>query len=197
MIALITRDVLKHYKAHSRSYHGAAHPYNQYIALKLLLQKHQNLSGVNVSALIFMIVFHDAIMKHGMGADWNERQSAEYASNVLSSLGAPQELESLVWAGVYATYDHSLKEVPAHMHATVGLMLDFDLMGLGGSSESFAADTESIWLEYQTRYSREEYDTGRKAWAAEFLTRERVYHTPYYQQLEIQALRNLSTLVEG
>lgn len=174
-----------------RHYHSTTH------ILTLRDQLHTistpELNEVQYATLTRILIYHDVWYKVGRERGENERKSAEWACNDLSPHLSEIELRG-VEQGILATIDHTLDAVDTQYHAEVGLFLDLDLMGLGQSPDGFDQDTEEVWEEYRPIATRQEYDTGRRAWATQFLARERLYHTSHFAHLEAQARRNLEAL---
>ncbi|MCA9367701.1 hypothetical protein KC887_05595 [Candidatus Kaiserbacteria bacterium] len=191
------------YQQPNRTYHGVAHPCNMHSARYVIddwcvrYDTAPILGRTAIVALYWMIMGHDIVIKFGQAPGWNEAESARQTGEIMRRLGYPEQLVAFVERGINATAKHTLDGIPEDEQPTVAFLLDLDLMGLGQSAEGFAADTESIWLEYQPYLTRGAYDAGRKEWAAQFLERPRIYHTVYFADKEAQAIANLRALADS
>tara|TARA_B100000745_G_scaffold233824_2_gene157437 strand:+ start:1563 stop:2225 length:663 start_codon:yes stop_codon:yes gene_type:complete len=195
----LAQELVDMHEPDKRTYHAPAHPCNMFdvfVDHKAVIDLSND--SVDIIAIYWMFILHDVIIKVGTAHGWSERESAEFAYVLLIKLGYPQSFALFVKRGILATAKHSLDGIPEEEKPTVALLLDLDLMGLGQDAEGFAADTESIYLEYKHHYTREEYDEGRKKWAQSFRKPQRasVYHTQYFAHLEQQAQKNLTALAE-
>lgn len=145
--------------------------------------------------LCLLIVYHDVWYKIAREHGQNERLSADWAiKDLVSYPGNQQVLFALVRQGIEATITHSLEGVEQRFVPIVSYLLDLDLWGLGQPPVRFQLDTEAVWQEFEPRYTREEFDSGRSAWAAAFLERPRIYHTERFSCYEASARENLKAL---
>lgn len=145
--------------------------------------------------LSLLIIYHDVWYKIGRESGENERRSADWAIRDLAFYpGDTERLFLLVRQGIEATINHTLDGVDRRFVSVVSYLLDLDLWGLGQPPVRFQQDTEAVWHEFQPRYTREEFDRGRSAWAAKFLERPRIYHTMHFSCYEGDARENLRRL---
>ncbi|HEY0011025.1 MAG TPA: hypothetical protein VGB97_03935 [Candidatus Paceibacterota bacterium] len=179
------------YSERWRTYHDANHILGMLEGARGLV-----LMGNELLLLKFLIVSHDRWLKVGREHGESERESARLAIEDLQRRDGERHppLEELVYQGITATITHTLECVDERFVNIVAPLIDLDLWGLGQDPAYFQSQTEAIWLEYEPRYTRAEYDEGRKMWAATFLERPKIYLTPHFKHLEPQARENLQAL---
>ena len=147
--------------------------------------------------LCLLIIYHDVWYKISREPGENERMSAAWAvEDIKHYKEGPEWLPALMQQGIEATITHTLEGVNEKSAELVAYLLDLDLWGLGQSPARFQEDTEAVWREFEPRYTRSEFDTGRSSWASTFLKRPQIYHTQHFQHLEVQARENLLALAK-
>ncbi len=181
------------YLEHWRTYHGLGHIWKMIEQAGRVFRT--GLTRDEWQLLLLMILYHDVVVKIGREHGWNERESAAYARRDMEAMGYDETSIMYVETAILATAHHTLQGVPDHFQKLTIMLLDLDLMGLGQSAEGFAADTETIWLEFLPGRTRAEYDAGRKIWAGSYLNHDRIYHTNAFMHLEAVAHDNLSRLL--
>lgn len=191
--AIAIDRVCQSYSEQWRSYHATRH-----ILGMLRGASRLSLTGADYDLLCLLIIYHDVWLKISREPGENERKSAAWAiDDVSTRLSHQAWLATLLQQGIEATITHTLDGVDDQFREVVSYLLDLDLWGLGQSPERFQEDTEAVWHEFEPRYTRAEFDAGRSSWAATFLTRERVYHTKHFAHLEGQARANLTALANS
>jgi predicted metal-dependent HD superfamily phosphohydrolase len=134
--------------------------------------------------------FHDAV--YDTKRSDNEKRSAEWATEALTSVGASVDVSNLVERLVMVTTHDALPQTLDEKY-----LVDIDLSILGATEQRFA--------EFE-RQVREEYSfvpgflfrMKRKAILKTFLEREHIYSTPHFRNvLEASARRNLELVVRG
>jgi predicted metal-dependent HD superfamily phosphohydrolase len=179
-----------------RTYHNIEHPIAMLEALAKL--DCSMLTTGQLLAIKLMILYHDVWYKVGRNSGENELESACWARHDLEPGSTPNHLTSAVAMGINCSTSHLvIGDAMRAYQPAIKLFLDLDLMTLGGTAEEFDQGTESIWQEYQPHYSRDEYDTGRRAWAREMLHRKHIYQTEYFAHLEAPARANLQRLIDA
>jgi predicted metal-dependent HD superfamily phosphohydrolase len=200
LVARLVDEVVALYCEIHRDYHDIRHPISMWRVAMMLKAAGKLDLKVDEKLLLLLILLHDVIVKLGRVKGWNERMSAELATNHLQQLGAPENFIHIVCYGITCTtnhkIDHNLRDEMPTVWYTVTLLLDLDLLGLGQDVKSFALDTECVWKEFCAVATREEYDHGRILWARSFLERPRIYHTEVFHHLEAQAQKNLRELAQ-
>lgn len=185
--------VIDAYSEHWRTYHNLNHIWGMIGSAKT--QFHSLCTNEEWRVLQIMVLYHDVVYKVGDAGKDNERASADFMADMLSTLNEPKWFESCAWAGIYATKSHSLEGVPPQYRKTTSMLIDLDLRGLGLPEEGFAKNTEAIWQEYQPIATRQQYDQGRALWAKSFMARAYIFQTELFRDLyEAQARRNLAQL---
>lgn len=200
-IAKIMDKVSTCHLENHRDYHNILHPYKMLVELELLIAAHSELKdAVDITLMTWLITHHDIVLKLGREKGWNEEQSAILAENHMVTLGFETSRIGPVVCGILCTIDHQISGVlnfkDPKQQLAVELFLDLDLAGLGQPPDEFQQDTEAVWREFRAIATREEYDAGRAVWAAEFLKRDRIYHTRYFADKRAQARTNLEALAK-
>lgn len=166
---------LPYYAEAHRAYHNAEHVW----AVLHALDSRRVLTPV----LALAIWGHDLIYdprKHD-----NEQQSADVFDGWLAEQGAPADLRAKIHALILATRHAA----PAATRAEA-LLIDADLSILGADAATFAAYNAAIRREYG-HVPGLLYRVGRKKILRGFLDRERIFTTPEFAGLEVQARVNL------
>jgi predicted metal-dependent HD superfamily phosphohydrolase len=172
-------DLTRRYQEPHRHYHTLEH-----IAAMLHEGRRFPLDDEQTMA----VWFHDAVYE--AGSDENEAASAGLAARWLSQQGWANERIELVRRMVLDTKGH----VPSCTESEP--VLDLDLMGLAAPWSVFEANTRKIRAEY-AHVPDELFVTGRRAFFAAMLRRERLFYTPWGRSLEALARANLERAVRG
>ncbi len=132
--------------------------------------------------------FHDAV--YDVRGASNERQSADWAVRALLSCKASQPTQNRVEQLIMAS-----RHDAAPVEGDERLLVDIDLSILGAAPERFAEYDRQIRAEYSW-VPEPVYSMKRKAVLSSFLTRPRIYSTPYFhERFEAQARVNLSAAI--
>jgi len=186
-------EILDAYNEPWRYYHSSRHILRMFKAAEDSGLTDEITSSERQS-LYLAILFHDVCYKVGRDIGLNESNSAEFTFKHCNMTRHNKPIIHSAVQAIEATIYHSLDGISNCNKMVTKTLLDLDLMGLGQSPESFMADTEDIWREYEPISTRSEYDTGRAKWAKSFLKRKILFHTSYFRKLESRARRNLSEL---
>ncbi len=134
--------------------------------------------------------FHDVIYKPFSGT--NEEDSADMAKAFLAAHMVPPEVIARIYDLILLTKDHG---VPTSNDGQ--LMLDIDLSILGADSHIYAQFEKDVRKEYK-RVPFFMFKKKRKEILKAFLSRPRIYQTPYFfDRLEKHAKQNLTWAISS
>ena len=133
--------------------------------------------------------FHDYI--YDSQAKDNEVKSAVHAVKTLDELDIASGTIESVEQIILSTQKHQ----PLIDTIDCLIFLDIDLAILGSPSAKYKKYAQAIRQEYSWLSDRN-YQRGRKQVLTNFLARERIYYTEYFQQLESPARANLRTEID-
>lgn len=170
-------DLTRRYLEPHRHYHALPH-----IATMLDLGRALPLSDAQVLA----IWFHDAI--YDPRRDDNEEQSARLCERLLPAAGHDAPTTALVARIVRDTRSHQ----PSIPEAAP--VIDLDLQPLAVPWEHFCRNAAAIRAEY-AHVPDDAFRTGRLAFLRTMLGKERIFCTPWGQQLEGIARQNLARAI--
>jgi predicted metal-dependent HD superfamily phosphohydrolase len=140
----------------------------------------------NRDAVYFAIWFHDVI--YDTKRSDNEEKSAEFASEVLGSLGVPEQTIATVWEMILATKYHRGADLSWDTKA----FLDLDTSILGAPQEIYEEYSRAIRKEYSW-VPDVLYQKGRMKVLNDFLEREYIYYTEEIRtRYELQARHNIA-----
>jgi predicted metal-dependent HD superfamily phosphohydrolase len=132
---------------------------------------------------------HDAVYDPRALGDANERDSAEFAEGLLTTLGAPAEVAAEVARLVGLTAGHATTDGDADGE----LLCDADLAILASDDERYAAYTAAIRREY-AHVSDEAFRAGREQVLRALLELPSIYRlAPLREAWEAGARANLTT----
>jgi predicted metal-dependent HD superfamily phosphohydrolase len=172
------RDVVRRYSELARHYHNLDHI--------CMVVKWTWLPEDNPPALEFAAILHDVI--YDPRAADNEERSAEYAQEVLKSLGVPREVCEETARLILLTKTHEVAENDAAGAALV----DADLVVLGSYRAAYDAYAAAIRKEYAW-VPEPDYRAGRSRVLERFLTRTHIYHgAEFRERFEAPARANLA-----
>ncbi len=194
----VIRDVAQAHIAPNRFYHYLSHPVDMFETGRNIIASMTpaDREMIRVPELYGMIAHHDVFCEPGRKD--NEERSATWAKRDAENVELGIDYTKCVSAGINATKNHKLGDIPLSWSYTIGLLLDLDLKGLGGTQEEFAESTELVWQEYQHFVDRPRFNEGRRAWAQQFLDgRKRIFQTKYLAHLEPWAIINMTRLARG
>lgn len=134
--------------------------------------------------------FHDAIYK--TRAQDNERRSAKWAADFLTSAGAPDDAVARVHGHIIATEHRAVPDEPDS-----ALLVDIDLAILGS--------TPPVYRDFETNIRREYswvpgllFRRKRREVLESFLARPRIYATDRFRdRLEVAARSNLTAAISN
>ena len=176
--------LLDAYSEKHRRYHTGEH----IEAMLKHLDRVQNLANEACEVEI-ALWFHDAIYQPFSAT--NELDSANWATEFLSSNGVPQERIDRVYQLIMATVHNTQAKDNDAL-----LLVDIDLSILGAQQATYSQFEKDVRYEYRlVPYFL--YRKERKKILASFLERDRLYHHDFfYEKLEKQARINLANAIE-
>ena len=164
-----------------RRYHGIPHIVENDSLIMRFAAEAQDFRKVKIANF-----YHDAV--YVVGAEDNERKSAEWAVKDLTACGAfsPQFIDG-IYARIVAT--RHAGNLVVHDEQ---LIADVYLAGLGQPWETYLHNGRLVRQEYSA-FSDEERKRGRAAWLKSMLERKYIYYLrPFRECFEKQAQANLS-----
>jgi len=181
----IFRELIAAYTDVSRHYHDLDHVWH----LLTLAESTEDIAEYP-SAIKLAAWFHDYV--YDSQAQDNEIKSAVYAEETLSRLNLDRDLTDLVKQIILSTQKHQ----PMLNSIDNLLFLDLDLSILGASGDRYFKYAQNIRKEYSWLRDRD-YQMGRKRVLTNFLNRDKIYYTAYFnRKLEQQARANLAREIE-
>jgi len=136
---------------------------------------------------------HDAVYDPRALGDANERDSAEFAEGLLSSLGVPETTAAEVSRLVSLTAGHATEEDDPDGE----LLCDADLAVLAGDDDAYAAYTAAIRREY-AHVPDDAFQDGRAQVLKALLELPSIYRlAPLRAEWEAQARANLERELNG
>lgn len=173
------------YSSSDRYYHTLKHIYHVLKIIDNLQAYTRNLATVQLAAW-----FHDVI--YDTKAQNNEERSADYACQLLSSLGIPFSNITPVTRLIINTKNHQA----AADDFDSQVLLDADLAILAANPVYYREYANAIRQEYAW-VSEAEYIVGRKQVLERFLQRQRIYFTTLmFEVAENAARRNLNAEIQ-
>jgi predicted metal-dependent HD superfamily phosphohydrolase len=168
------------YSTPGRYYHTLEHIHHVLETVKTLQNQAQDITAVEFAAW-----FHDVI--YDTRASDNEEQSANFAVELLTSLGVANSLIANVNRLILNTKLHQadINDFDGH------ILLDADLAILGSNPENYQKYALAIRQEYAWVPDME-YIVGRQGVLERFLKRPRIYFTQVmFNALEASARNNI------
>ena len=178
------QNIVTRYGEPQRAYHTLNH------IEQLLVQfdsvKH-HLSEPHIIALA--LYYHDVI--YDPTRSDNELQSAELATDALSSYLSPEQCQQ-IYALIMMTANHQIDTlVDSDKYNDAAYLLDMDLSILGAPWSAYEQYAKAIRQEY-AHVADDNYRDGRTAVLQGLLAHPKLYLTDhYYDQLETQARDNI------
>lgn len=173
------------YSSSDRYYHTLKHIYHVLKIIDNLQAYTKNLATVQLAAW-----FHDVI--YDTKAQNNEEKSADYACQLLSSLGIPFSNITAVTCLIINTKNHQA----AADDFDSQVLLDADLAILAANPVYYREYANAIRQEYAW-VSEAEYIVGRKQVLERFLQRQRIYFTTLMFEVAEKAARcNLNAEIQ-
>lgn len=173
------------YSSSDRYYHTLKHIYHVLKIIDNLQAYTRNLATVQLAAW-----FHDVI--YDTKAQNNEERSADYACQLLSSLGIPFSNITAVTRLIINTKNHQA----AADDFDSQVLLDADLAILAANPVYYREYANAIRQEYAW-VSEAEYIVGRKQVLERFLQRQRIYFTTLMFEVGEKAARyNLNAEIQ-
>jgi len=170
-----------------REYHGLNHVKN---CLKYFDDVKRFLKNPDVVEMA--IFYHDAI--YDLFYQDNEEKSAELAKRELGNVGFPREFLKNVYDLILVTKDHIPNSNPDSKFIS-----DIDLREFGMDYELFLKNSEKIRKEYSVlpNFTNEAFNLGRKDFLGEFLKRDKIFHSDYFQIYESSARENIQRYLDS
>lgn len=173
------------YSSSDRYYHSLKHIYHVLKTIDNLQAYTRNLAAVQLAAW-----FHDVV--YDTKAQNNEEKSADYACELLSSLGIPSRNITAVTCQIINTKNHQA----AADDFDSQVLLDADLAILAATPVQYREYANSIRQEYAW-VSQAEYIVGRRQVLESFLQRQRIYFTTLMFEVGEKAARcNLNAEIQ-
>ncbi len=173
-------ELVAHYSEPHRAYHTLQHLQECFDQLDSVRDLCTHPAEVELA-----LWFHDAI--YDTHASDNEERSADWAVEVLNSVGASQDAIARVRALVLATKHNTEPQTQDARTIT-----DIDLAILGAPTTRFDEYEAQVRQEY-TWVSDAEFRQARGRILREFLARDSIYATPVlHEQFEVRARTNLT-----
>ncbi|MGI8503731.1 MAG: HD domain-containing protein [Hassallia sp.] len=174
------------YSSSDRYYHTLKHIYHVLKTIDNLQAYTRNLAAVQLAAW-----FHDVV--YDTKGQNNEEKSADYACELLSSLGIPPSNITAVTCLIINTKHHQA----AADDFDSQVLLDADLAILAANPVQYREYANSIRQEYAW-VSEAEYIVGRRQILKSFLQRQRIYFTTLmFEVAEKPARRNLNAEIQS
>lgn len=181
----LKQKIIQLYNDPLRKYHTIQHLTE---CIELLQMNH--LCTINVAEIEIAFWFHDAI--YDLHATDNEERSADFAKQELFDANVSNEIISRIIELILVTKHASNPKYLDQM-----LMVDIDLSILGAPRSRYIEYENQIREEY-TWVSESIFKENRKALLMEFLSRNKIYNTMYFQKNnEDQARKNLRFSIEN
>jgi predicted metal-dependent HD superfamily phosphohydrolase len=173
------------YSSSDRYYHTLKHIYHVLKTIDNLQAYTRNLAAVQLAAW-----FHDVV--YNTKAQNNEEKSADYACELLSSLGIPSSNITAVTCLIINTKNHQA----AADDFDSQVLLDADLAILAANPVQYREYALYIRQEY-VWVSQAEYIVGRRQVLESFLQRQRIYFTTLMFEVGEKAARcNLNAEIQ-
>jgi predicted metal-dependent HD superfamily phosphohydrolase len=173
------------YSSSDRYYHTLKHIYHVLKTIDNLQAYTRNLAAVQLAAW-----FHDVV--YNTKAQNNEEKSADYACELLSSLGIPSNNITAVTCLIINTKNHQA----AADDFDSQVLLDADLAILAANPVQYREYALYIRQEY-VWVSQAEYIVGRRQVLESFLQRQRIYFTTLMFEVGEKAARcNLNAEIQ-
>jgi predicted metal-dependent HD superfamily phosphohydrolase len=170
-------ELVAAYSTPGRYYHTLKHIHHVLSTIEILQAHSKDLAAVQLAAW-----FHDVV--YDTQAQDNEERSADYASQLLSSLGIPNSNIATVTRLVLNTKHHQA----AVDDYDSQVLLDADLAILAANSVQYQEYANAIRLEYN--YVPEaQYIAGRRRILEQFLQKKRIYFTTLMFEVAEQSAR--------
>jgi predicted metal-dependent HD superfamily phosphohydrolase len=197
LIDKLFRDVYEKYTHRSRHYHNMHH-----ISYMVGLWETDISRFKNADALFMAIIYHDIIYKPRKSD--NEEKSAEYFEKIAEThlkpflkAGDYFQLLDDVKCAILATKHNDTSIVFWKDNMDIQYLLDFDLAVLGTRhKDTYEWYRKGVRKEYKI-YPDFLYKPGRKKVLESFLSREKIYLTKDFEDLEKNARKNLKEEIKS
>lgn len=178
------QDIVMRYGEPQRAYHTLNH-------IKQLLVQFENIKHhlAEPHIIALALYYHDAI--YDPTRSDNELQSAELATDALSSYLSPEQCQQ-IHALIMMTANHQIDVlIDSEKYNDAAYLLDMDLSILGAPWPTYRQYAKAIRQEYK-HVADDDYRDGRTAVLQGLLVHPKLYLTDhYYNQLETQARANI------
>lgn len=172
------------YSSCDRNYHTLKHIEQVLNTIDTLQVYAQNLPAVQLAAWL-----HDVV--YDTQAQDNEERSADYAGELLRSLGIPSSNITIVTRLILHTKHQAVTD-----DIDSQVLLDADLAILAANPVQYQEYANAIRQEYSW-VSEADYITGRRQVLERFLQRQRIYFTPLmFEMSEKSARSNLQAEIK-
>ena len=178
-------DIATQYEGKGRHYHTLDHLQSllsELTAVKDLITKWD--------AILFALYYHDAV--YNVLKSDNEEKSAVLAVKRMRTLNIPDPIINATEKHILATQKHLPGEDPDTDYFT-----DADLSILGTDWDTYQTYARNVRKEYSI-YPALVYNPGRRKVLESFLTKERIFKTPYFhEKFEASAKQNLEKEIDS
>jgi len=185
-IETVFREIVIRYSEKHRKFHTLKHIFEVISAFDVLRWLSKNPHAVEAA-----IWFHDII--YNVGSSTNEKESADFARDMLLLLGANKKFIKLVKKLIIATRHGEV----VLMSDDEKVIADSDLAGLAKTEEEFDRDRKNIRKEYK-RYSDVEFNEGTSNFFKKLIKRGFVFHLSWfgsYDDREKKAIENINSVI--
>lgn len=177
-------EIERQYSSPNRYYHNLQH-----IGFMLRMAEDFKHKIHDFDTLLFSVFYHDII--YNFSRSDNEEQSAAVAKKRLATLQVPADKTDKCVQQILATKIHNSCNDP-----DTNFLVDFDLLILGQSWETYQEYARSIRKEYSD-YPQFLYNKGRRKVLQSFLEKERIYNSKeIFTLCEEKARENLKRELE-
>ncbi|WP_196888103.1 hypothetical protein [Aureivirga sp. CE67] len=169
LIQNIWKKIEENYSEKQRHYHNLKHIESMLNSAMFFKNEIKDFD-----AFLFSIFFHDIV--YVVSRNDNEKKSAEMASEYLKQLNVPELIIEKCREQIIATKYHENENC-----SDTSYLIDLDLAILGTPDEKYQEYATNIRKEY-SRYPDFLYKRGRKKILKNFLEKESIYKTKYFQE---------------
>ena len=189
MVEAVFADLVMRYGTDGRYYHNLYHIQNVLAAVETMRDLATDYTAVQLAAWFHDVIYH---MQFAAGEASNERQSADYAANILCQMNISPDTISLIHQLICATQLNA----PAPNDPNFHVILDADLATLAADSEEYAHYSKAIRREYAF-VPEDAYRNGRCQVLQSFLDRDRIFLTQrMFEQKEAAARLNIQREID-
>lgn len=184
---VVFAEVEKQYQGDDRNYHDLRHIHRMLDELDRW-RPELDISTQHLIALELAVIYHDVVFVPK--AKDNEILSAAWAVRDLSKLGVGARIVRTTERAILATINH----VSSRRDRVSCLLIDLDLCSMAFAAE-YLENGERIRQEF-SMFDEEEFRTGQASFLRAFLSRRRVFRSPFALRYEGSARQNMRADLE-